>query len=76
MDVDVIRSGDAVTKEGQLLSTYIVNQNVAIDAGSLGTMVPAVEQNRVSDIFLSHCHMDHVTSLPFFLEQRLSLIHI
>ena len=70
MDVDVIRSGDAVTKEGQLLSTYIVNQNVAIDAGSLGTMVPAVEQDRVSDIFLSHCHMDHVTSLPFFLEQR------
>ena len=57
MDVDVIRSGDAVTKEGQLLSTYIVNQNVAIDAGSLGTMVPAVEQNRVSDIFLSHCHI-------------------
>lgn len=70
MHVDVIRSGDAVPKEGQLLSTYIVNERIAIDAGVLGTMVPSDAQDRVSDIFLSHCHMDHVTSLPFFLEQR------
>ena len=70
MHVDVVRSGDAVAKEGQLLSTYILNERIAIDAGVLGTMVPADVQAKVSDIFLSHCHMDHVTSLPFFLEQR------
>lgn len=70
MHVDVIRSGDAVPKDGQLLSTCIINEQIAIDAGVLGTMAPAKLQNSVSEIFLSHCHMDHVASLPFFLEQR------
>ena len=70
MYVDVICSGDAVPRNGQLLSTCIINEHIAIDAGALGTMVPAATQDRVSDIFLSHCHMDHVMSLPFFLEQR------
>ena len=70
MHVDVIASGDAVPRDGQLLSTCIVNKHIAIDAGVLGTMVPSARQNQVSDVFLSHCHLDHITSLPFFLEQR------
>ena len=70
MRVDVTRSGDAIPVDGQLLSTYVINERLAIDAGVLGTMVAATLQNSVSDVFLSHCHMDHVASLPFFLEQR------
>ena len=53
MHVDVIRSGDAVPKDGQLLSTCIINEQIAIDAGVLGTMAPAKLQNSVSEIFMS-----------------------
>ena len=50
MRVDVTRSGDAIPVDGQLLSTYVINERLAIDAGVLGTMVAATLQNSVSDV--------------------------
>jgi ribonuclease BN (tRNA processing enzyme) len=52
----------------QYLTTLLVNDSVAIDAGSLGLYGTPVEQNRVKDVFLTHAHIDHVGSLPIFLE--------
>jgi ribonuclease BN (tRNA processing enzyme) len=52
----------------QYLTTLLVNDVVAFDAGSLGLFGTPVEQNRVRDVFLTHSHMDHIASLPIFLE--------
>src|SRR5262249_55053088 len=41
---------------------------VAVDAGSLGFALPLAEQGQIRHIFLSHTHMDHMASLPVFLE--------
>lgn len=68
--IQAIRSGDAVDNDGQLLSTFLVNDQIAIDAAALGTMVSAAVQAQITAVFLSHCHMDHVATLPIFLEQR------
>ncbi len=52
----------------QYLVSYLVNDCIAIDAGCLGFGLPLAAQKRVSDIFLTHCHLDHVASLPIFLD--------
>ncbi len=52
----------------QYLTTLLVNDDVAIDAGSLGLYGTPADQARVRTVFLTHAHMDHVATLPIFLE--------
>ncbi|MCA8959478.1 MAG: 3',5'-cyclic-nucleotide phosphodiesterase [Planctomycetes bacterium] len=51
----------------QFLTSFLVDDEVVIDAGSIG-FAPLEIQRRVRHLFLSHSHMDHVASLPLFLE--------
>jgi len=52
----------------QFLMTYLVNDKVAIDAGALG-LIPDIDcQRSIQDVFLSHSHIDHIASLPLFLD--------
>jgi ribonuclease BN (tRNA processing enzyme) len=55
--------------EAQQFSTsFLVNDSVAIDAGALGFYRTPADQAKVRHVFLSHTHMDHLASLPVFLE--------
>ncbi|MFO1021274.1 MAG: 3',5'-cyclic-nucleotide phosphodiesterase [Planctomycetales bacterium] len=51
----------------QNLTTFLINETVAIDAGCLGYISPVEVQRAVKQVFLSHSHIDHVGSLPSFL---------
>jgi ribonuclease BN (tRNA processing enzyme) len=53
---------------GHFLTTYLVNEAIAIDAGSLGLIGDLAAQAAVTDVFLTHSHMDHIASLPLFLD--------
>ncbi len=53
---------------GFFLSSYLVNDSIAIDAGGLGFLGDVGVQARVRHVFLTHAHMDHIASLPVFLE--------
>jgi cAMP phosphodiesterase len=52
----------------QFLVSYLVNDAVAIDAGSLGLVSDLDRQRRVRHVFLTHEHIDHLATLPIFLE--------
>jgi ribonuclease BN (tRNA processing enzyme) len=52
----------------QFLSTVLLNDTVAIDAGCLGLYRTPEEQARVRHLLISHTHLDHLASLPVFLE--------
>src|SRR3954463_11787323 len=52
----------------QLFTTYLVDEAVAIDAGSLGLYGTLEQQGRVKHIFLTHAHLDHVASLAPYLD--------
>ena len=52
----------------QYVSSFIINQSVAIDAGSLGFHGTPQEQETIRHIFLTHSHCDHTASLPIFVE--------
>jgi cAMP phosphodiesterase len=51
----------------QFAASYVINDRIAIDAGSIGFM--AVEaQRRIEHILISHSHLDHIASLPIFID--------
>src|SRR6185295_5424736 len=50
------------------MTCLLVNDHVALDAGSLSQALAVDEQVKVRSIVLSHSHMDHTNSLPFFIE--------
>jgi ribonuclease BN (tRNA processing enzyme) len=52
--------------EGNRLTGLLVNGCVAIDAGSLTQALSVPEQIGIRQIFISHSHLDHICSLPFF----------
>jgi len=54
--------------ELQFLSSYLVNDCFAIDAGGLGIALDLESQLKVKHVLLSHSHIDHLATLPVFLE--------
>ena len=52
----------------QILASCIVNDTVAIDAGSVGFVSPLDVQKKVEHVFLSHSHIDHLASLPILID--------
>ncbi|HNX30033.1 MAG TPA: 3',5'-cyclic-nucleotide phosphodiesterase [Holophaga sp.] len=51
---------------GERLTGLLVNGKVAVDAGSLTVALELAEQNAIRHIFLTHSHLDHICTLPFF----------
>jgi ribonuclease BN (tRNA processing enzyme) len=52
----------------QPLTSYLVNGTLAVDAGCLGLYGTPEQQTRVRHVLISHAHLDHVASLPPFLD--------
>ena len=52
----------------QFLSSYLVDDAVVIDGGSIGLQADLDLQRRVRHVFLTHAHLDHIASLPLLLE--------
>ena len=70
MKVTIVPSSvlpDGVGRD-QFLITYLINDTVVIDAGCIGFFGGAEEQAKVRHVLISHTHMDHVASLPIFVE--------
>ncbi|MEI6239069.1 MAG: 3',5'-cyclic-nucleotide phosphodiesterase [Planctomycetia bacterium] len=67
MRIELLPSSVPVA-DGQFLTSYLVNDEVAIDAGSLGLLADLRRQRRVRHVFITHEHLDHVATLPIFLE--------
>lgn len=51
----------------QLLTSYLINDTLAIDAGALAIGLSLEEQLRIRSIVLTHAHLDHIISLPLYL---------
>lgn len=50
------------------MTSLLINDRVALDAGSLSHALAIERQVGVQAVVLSHSHMDHTNSLPFFIE--------
>jgi cAMP phosphodiesterase len=61
-------SSSIPASEAQFLVSFLVNDTVAIDCGSVGLLADLRRQQRVRHLFVTHEHLDHIASLPILLE--------
>src|SRR5689334_19775343 len=54
--------------EKQHLTCFVIDDCVALDAGSLAMAASEDHQRKVRDIVLTHAHLDHVAGLPLFID--------
>jgi cAMP phosphodiesterase len=59
-------SGGSV--KGRFLSCFLLNDEIALDAGGLTGPLTLEEQLRVRHVIVTHTHLDHNCGLPFFLD--------
>jgi cAMP phosphodiesterase len=52
----------------QRLTCFLIDECVAVDAGSIALALSAEQRDKVRDIIVTHPHMDHIASLPIFID--------
>ncbi len=52
----------------QRLTCFLIDESVAVDAGSIALALSAEQREKVRDIIVTHPHMDHIASLPIFID--------
>lgn len=66
MRVDVVSGRDGLP--GHATSTFLIDGVLSVDAGGLGWAGPPSDLTRVTDILLTHAHLDHTAGLPVFID--------
>ena len=52
----------------QHLACFVVDDTVAIDAGSLAMATSSAQKKQIRDVILTHAHLDHIAGLPLFID--------
>jgi len=52
----------------QRLTCFVIDDRVTVDAGSIGIALNDAQQRSVRDVIVTHPHMDHIASLPIFVD--------
>lgn len=52
----------------QHLSCFVVDNLVAIDAGSLAMATSFEQKKQIRDVILTHAHLDHIAGLPLYID--------
>jgi cAMP phosphodiesterase len=58
----------------QHLACFVVDDLVAIDAGSLAMAASNLQREQVREVVLTHAHLDHIAGLPLFLDDLFSVL--
>lgn len=67
MRVHILPASAAGTP-GHPLTGFVIDGRLAVDAGPLGSVGTADEQAQITDVLLTHAHIDHIAGLPIFLD--------
>jgi ribonuclease BN (tRNA processing enzyme) len=58
----------------QRLSCFLIDDRVTIDAGSIAIGVSNAQRSTVRDIIITHPHMDHIATLPIFVDDLFAVL--
>lgn len=59
---------DGSSSARQHLSCLVINDHVAVDAGSLAMAATSDLRRTLRDVVLTHAHLDHIAGLPLFID--------
>ena len=69
MKVQLLPSNVSLPYELQSLTTFLINDAIAIDGGSLGFSLGLEKQHLIHAVIVTHSHSDHMASLPVFIAE-------
>lgn len=49
-------------------SSFLIDDVIALDAGSITSALPEKQQWKVKSIFVTHAHLDHIRGIPFLAD--------
>ena len=52
----------------QRLSCFVIDDRVALDAGSIAISLSDSQRETVRDVIVTHPHMDHIATLPIYVD--------
>jgi cAMP phosphodiesterase len=52
----------------QRLTCFLIDDRLTVDAGSIGIALNDDQRRTVRDVIVTHPHMDHIASLPIFVD--------
>ncbi|MGI9107684.1 MAG: 3',5'-cyclic-nucleotide phosphodiesterase [Pyrinomonadaceae bacterium] len=58
----------------QRLTCFLIDDRVAIDAGSIALALTDAQHESVRDVIVTHPHMDHMATLPIFIDDHFALL--
>jgi ribonuclease BN (tRNA processing enzyme) len=53
---------------------FLVNERVMLDAGTISSALTIEEQSGITDVFISHTHLDHIKALLFLADNVIGRI--
>ena len=59
---------------GHMTPGFLVNDRVMLDAGTISAALSIEAQSRITDIFISHTHLDHIKGLLFLADNIIGRI--
>ncbi len=68
-----IIGGHGGVSPGYQATSYLINDELLIDAGSIASGVPIKEQLKVENILISHAHLDHISELAYLCDNCFGL---
>lgn len=60
----------------QHLACFVIDDCVAIDAGSLAMAATTEQKKSIRDVILTHAHLDHIAGLPLFIDDLFADLEI
>jgi ribonuclease BN (tRNA processing enzyme) len=67
MRIKVLGASGSVS-EGENTPAFLLDDFLLLDAGTVSLPFRKKAQAQISDIFLSHAHLDHIKGIPFLVE--------
>ena len=68
MKVKIIQSSVGTGDNLQVLASYVINDTISLDGACIGFISPLDDQRKIKHVFLSHTHIDHMASVPIFVD--------
>jgi ribonuclease BN (tRNA processing enzyme) len=59
---------------GQHLTGFLIDEEILLDAGTIGLKLDVEQQRKIQHVMLTHAHLDHVYALPFLLDNLIGRI--
>lgn len=74
MRIKLLPSSAGRQSQLQSLTTFIIDDRLAIDGGSIGFALTPGEIGAVRHVIVTHAHSDHTASLPIYIGEAFTLL--